>query len=253
MPRLKIYFFLLFLTLSNLLFGQSPSLATVGGLIGFPSIIDDGDNVTFQFDIQNVGDADFDGDLYVEYIVNDHYYPYTNSESVFEDYEVKFDGSDESPLLPTATYQVSHSRTIQISPNHFQLGKNIVVIWPAGEVNDDSNTPIMDGKVATDTILPAADSIRFEFDIYVLGVNDLDNAHAPRLVYVATQQQVFIQNNATVNYVEGVRLFDNYGRQLATYTAPLQPIDVQMLPASLYIAEIEMQDGKVYRTKFVKQ
>ena len=84
--------FLLF-TVSPLLSAQYPSLATVGGLIGFPAVINNGDNVTFQFDIQNVGDANFDGDLYVEYIVNDIFYPYTNPESVFEDYDVKFDGS----------------------------------------------------------------------------------------------------------------------------------------------------------------
>lgn len=244
--------FLLF-TVSPLLSAQYPSLATVGGLIGFPAVINNGDNVTFQFDIQNVGDANFDGDLYVDYIVNDIFYPYTNPESVFEDYDVKFDGTDEPALTPSATYQVSHSRTIQISPNHFQMGKNIVVLWPAGEINDDANTPIMDGKIAADTILPAADSIRFEFDIYALGNNQPNYANAPQLVYVAAQQQIFVQTKAGTSIPQEIQLFDNLGRQIAKYTLPLPTISVQMLPNALYIAQIKTQDGKIYRLKFVKQ
>jgi hypothetical protein len=129
MPNTKIVCYFLLLIVSPLVSAQYPSLATVGGLIGFPAVINNGDNVTFQFNIQNIGDADFDGDLYVDYIVNDIFYPYTNPESVFEDYDVKFDGTDEPALTPSATYQVSHSRTIQISPNHFRWAK---ILWCFG-------------------------------------------------------------------------------------------------------------------------
>lgn len=253
MPYSKLCCYFVLLVVSPLVFAQYPSLATVGGLIGFPTVINNGDNVTFQFSIQNVGNANFEGELYVDYIVNDVFYPYTNPESVFEDYEVKFDGTDEPALTSTATYQVSHSRTIQISPSHFQMGKNIVVLWPAGEINDDANTPTIDGKIAADTILPAADSIRFEFDIYALGVNEPDYANAPQLVYVATQQQIFVQTKAGTSIPQEIQLFDNLGRQIAKYTLPLPTINVQMLPNALYIAQIKTQDGNIYRLKFVKQ
>ena len=251
MKSIKFSLYFLLITFSYPLFAQA-SLSIIDGLIDFPASITDGQEIVFKCYVKNVGNEDFDGKLYLDYTANGDTFLHDEDESIFHDYELYLEDTNILPI--NDSIRISHIKTINVGFGGFQEGSNIVVLWPTGEVSEDINTPANDGRMSTIVILPPADSLHFQFSIHTAtATNNIEQATAPRLVYIATQQQVFIQNNATVNYVEGVRFFDNYGRQIAKYAAPLQPLDVQMLPAGLCIAEITMQNGKVYQAKFVKQ
>ena len=251
MKHIKPLFYCLLLTFSYSLLAQ-PSLTILGGLIDFPSNITDGQDVIFKCYVKNVGNEDFDGILRLDYTANGEDYSHEDDESIFHDFELVLEAENIMPA--NDSIRISHIENIHIGVGGFQEGSNIVVLWPSGEVNEDVNTPAANGRISAGVILPAADSLHFQFTMHTaVGINNLDTKIAPRLIYVAAQQQVFVQNNETNNALESVSFFDNWGRQLAKYAAPLQSLDVQTLPAAMYIAEMKMQNGKVYRTKFVKQ
>ncbi len=133
-------------------------------------------------------------------------------------------------LYPNETVPAVFS--IDIDPQYFIPGPDVVVVWP-----------ICTG--------PIADSVLIE--IFVETPNSIKDERNDLFAYIIMPDRIFLKNYRAATNIEQVRIFNLMGQQVAELNGNyISEVPVPNLPKGLYLCEFTTADKRRQVIKFLK-
>ncbi len=196
------------------------------------------DNVTVKVTVRNVGTTPFTGTI-------ESYYAQSGQTIIYS--PILIGTTPLHTLNPKDT--TSLNRPIYISPAVFNPGNNIVVVWPTSSGIEVTSKPAYHVIFVIDT-----------FD--VAGIHERDLHSGIHVFPVPASSLLFIESNTANNTIEGVRIYDVYGKIILDISSASPAlvrlndgqikVDVSSLSSGYYILETTDARKQQHRTKFVK-
>lgn len=121
--------------------------------------------------------------------------------------------------------------SVDVDPQYFTPGPDGIVIWP------------ISGQSISDSILLPID---------VLAPAAISNTAPEGFKMFCHTGQLHLLNANADNAVKQVRIFDLMGRSALTVTGDVAAIDIQALPAGIYLAEALLADNRRVVIKFLR-
>ncbi len=191
-------------------------------VIGLPDTLNANGTYSFSFQIRNVGNTLYSGSINFDFFV-DSMIP-GNTES-FGANQVGSFAPGDSAIVPV-TYNFS------ISNNTFNIGDNVVVVWPRA-INPNS----------------AVDSLTFH--VFITNLNSVEESDKTAdLKIFPNPAQDFVSFTSEKNRIEEVKLYDMSGRLVLQSKDHLK-IFTGHLTKGVYIAEAQFTDGIISRRKII--
>lgn len=175
-------------------------------------------NITYGVTVLNTGTQPFTGNFKVMIAVLD-------TSLMFP---VQFDSVTVTTNSMLAGDSVLVTITHNVDPLYFMDGNNTVVIWPAAN-----------GYQTTDTIFK---------DVFVIDFQEIDEFADNQLIIYPnpTSDYLYIKTNSTL---EKVRILNLEGKEIFVSDQPL--IDLSNYENGLYFIELKTEDGKLIRKKIM--
>lgn len=209
-------------TFSNKARAQFLGTFSIEQVIGLPDTLNANGTYSFAFQVRNVGNTLYSGSINFDFFV-DSMTPGTTE--TFGANQVGGFTPGDSAIVPV-TYNFS------ISNNTFNIGDNVVVVWPRA-INPNS----------------AADSLTFH--VYIANLNSVEESNkAADLKIFPNPAQDFVSFTSEKNIIEEVKLYDMSGRLVLQSKEHLK-IFTGHLTEGVYIAEAHFADGIISRRKII--
>lgn len=175
-------------------------------------------NITYGVTVLNTGTQPFTGNLNVMIAVLD-------TSLLFP---IPFDSVTVTTNSMLAGDSVLVTITHNVDPLYFMDGNNTVVIWPAAN-----------GYQTTDTIFK---------DVFVIDFQEIDELTGNQLIVYPnpTSDYLYIKTVATL---EKVRILNLEGKEIYSSNQPL--IDLSKYENGLYVLELKTESGKIVRKKIM--
>ncbi len=193
---------------------------SIDQVVGLPDTLNANGQYTFGFLLRNVGNSLYSGTINFDFYV-DSMVPGT-SQSFGVGQVGGFTPGDTSLIPVTYTF----------SNNTFNIGDNVVVVWPRA-INPNS----------------AADSLTFH--VYITNLNSVEESgKTSDLKIFPNPAQDFVSFTSEKNRIEEVRMYDMSGRLVLQSKEHLK-IFTGHLTEGVYIAEAYFADGIISRRKII--
>ena len=193
---------------------------SIDQVVGLPDTLNANGQYSFGFLVRNVGNSLYSGTINFDFYV-DSMTPGT-SQSFGVGQVGGFTPGDTSLIPVTYTF----------SNNTFNIGDNVVVVWPRA-INPNS----------------AADSLTFH--VYITNLNSVEESgKTSDLKIFPNPAQDFVSFTSEKNRIEEVRMYDMSGRLVLQSKEHLK-IFTGHLTEGVYIAEAYFADGIISRRKII--
>jgi len=207
---------------SNKAQAQFMGTFSIEQVIGLPDTLNANGTYSFAFQVRNVGNTLYSGSINFDFYV-DSMTPGTSQ---------SFGANQVGGFTPGDSAIVPVSYTFSISNNTFNIGDNVVVVWPRA-INPNS----------------AADSLTFH--VYIANLNSVEESNKTAdLKIFPNPAQDFISFTSEKNTIEEVKLYDMSGRLVLQSKEHLK-IFTGHLTEGVYIAEALFADGIISRRKII--
>lgn len=191
-------------------------------VVGLPDTLNANGTYSFAFQVRNVGNTLYSGSINFDFYV-DSMNPGTSQS--FGVNQVGGFSPGDSAIVPV-TYMFN------INNNTFNIGDNVVVVWPRG-ISPNS----------------AADSLTFH--VYITNLNSIEeSSKTADLKIFPNPANDFVSFSSDKNRIEEVKLYDMSGRLVLQSKEHLK-IFTGHLTEGVYIAEAHFTDGIISRRKII--
>ncbi len=139
-----------------------------------------------------------------------------------------YSGGSQITLAPNESVPAIFS--VNINPQFFAPGPDVVVVWP----------------ICTS---PISDSVRIP--LIIRGPNGIAEGNKDRFTYIVTDHKIFLQNKTTETNFKQVRIVNLLGQTVSSFSANfISEIPVADLPKGIYLCEITATDNTRKVIKF---
>lgn len=191
-------------------------------VVGLPDTLNANTSYSFGFQVRNVGNTLYSGSINFDFYV-DSMVPGTTQ---------SFGANQLGGFAPGDSAVVPVTYLFSINNNTFNIGDNVVVVWPRA-INPNS----------------AADSLTFH--VFITNLNSVEESNkAADLKIFPNPAQDFISFTSEKNKIEKVKLYDMSGRLVLQSSEHLK-IFTGHLTEGVYIAEAHFADGIITRRKII--
>ena len=195
---------------------------SIDQVVGLPDTLNANGQYSFGFLLRNVGNSLYSGTINFDFYV-DSMVPGTSQ---------SFGVGQVGGFTPGDTSLIPVTYTFSISNNTFNIGDNVVVVWPRA-INPNS----------------AADSLTFH--VYITNLNSVEESgKTSDLKIFPNPAQDFVSFTSEKNTIEEVRMYDMSGRLVLQSKEHLK-IFTGHLTEGVYIAEAHFADGIISRRKII--
>ncbi len=195
---------------------------SIDSVVGLPDTVNANASYSFGFRVRNVGNTLYSGTISFDFYV-DSMNPGTSQS--FGTGQVGGFAPDDTATIPV-TYLFS------INNNTFNIGDNVVVVWPRG-INSNS----------------ALDSLTFH--VYVTNINSInESSKTTDLKIFPNPAKDFVCFISEKNKIEAVKIYDMSGRLVLQSKEHLK-IFTGNFSEGVYVAEVLFLDGVISRRKIV--
>lgn len=204
---------------------QAQFIATLSieDVVGLPDTLNANATYSFGFKVRNVGNTLYSGSINFDFYVDTFNTPGTIQ---------SFGANQVGGFAPGDSAVVPVTYTFSISNNTFNIGDNVVVVWPRA-INSNS----------------AIDSLTFH--VYLSNINSVDESEKTSdLKIFPNPAQDFVSFTSEKNKIEEVRLYDMSGRLVLQSKQHLK-IFTGQLTQGVYIAEALFSDEIISRRKII--
>jgi hypothetical protein len=209
-------------TFSNKTQAQFIGTFSIEQVIGLPDTLNANGTYSFAFQVRNVGNTLYSGSINFDFYV-DSMTPGTSQ---------SFGVNQVGGFTPGDSAIVPVTYTFSISNNTFNIGDNVVVVWPRA-INPNS----------------AADSLTFH--VYIANLNSLEESgKTADLKIFPNPAKDFVTFTSEKNTIEEVKLYDMSGRLVLQSKEHLK-IFTGHLTQGVYLAETHFSDGVISRRKII--
>jgi hypothetical protein len=223
-PILILSTILLLNIFSTKTYAQFIGTFSIQSVVGLPDTLIADSAYSFGFLVENSGNTIYSGTIDFDFFVSNNNPDSTHTFGVGQ--VGNFTPSD-TVVMPVNNYAFS------VTDNTFNIGDNVVVVWPRGLGNS--------------TVL---DSLTFHVYITDLsGINEDGKTNSDLKIFPNPARD-FVSFSSEKNKIELLRIFDMSGRLVLQSKSPLK-IFTGHLREGIYIAEVQMKDGLITRQKFL--
>lgn len=195
---------------------------SIQAVVGLPDTVSTNATYSFGFRVANVGNTIYSGTIDFDFLV-DSINP--GSLQSFGVWQVGGFAPGDSVIIPVSNYA--------FSLNTFNLGDNVVVVWPRGLGNSN-----------------ALDSLTFHVYVTNLsGINENEKRNSDLRIFPNPSKDI-INFTSEKNMIDEVRIYDVSGR-LALESKSHLNIFTAQLTEGVYIAEVKFSDGIIIRRKIM--
>ncbi len=195
---------------------------SIDTVVGLPDTVNVNSSYSFNFIVRNVGNTTYSGSFNFDFYVD------TMSGSI-----ASFGAGQTGNFFPgdTVTFPVTY--LFSVNNNTFNIGDNVVVVWPRA----------LPGSTASDSLT---------FHVYVTDFNGIDETWETNsdLKIFPNPAKDFLSFTSEKNRIEEVRLYDMSGRLVLQSKTHLK-VFTGNLTCGIYIAEAVLSDGTVTRKKII--
>lgn len=196
---------------------------SIQAVTGLPDTLHANSAYAFGFQVVNVGNTVYSGTISFDFLTS---LSQPGNAQTFGTGQVGSFAPDDSVSIPV-TY------TFSINSNTFDIGDNVVVVWPRA-INNNS----------------AADSLTFHVFITNLnGVEESNKANTDLKIFPNPAND-FVSFTSDKREVEEVRFYDVSGK-LVLHSKDNMNIFTGQLIRGLYITETTLSDGIIIRRKII--
>ncbi len=207
---------------SNKAQAQFMGIFSIEQVVGLPDTLNANGQYSFGFMVRNVGNSLYSGTINFDFFV-DSMTPGTSQ---------SFGVGQVGGFTPGDTATIPVTYTFSISNNTFNIGDNVVVVWPRG-INPNSTL----------------DSLTFH--VYITNLNGVEeNEKTSDLKVFPNPANDFVSFTSEKNKIEEVRLYDMSGRLVLVSKEHLK-IFTGHLTEGIYIAEAVFSNSVITRRKII--
>lgn len=214
---------ILFALSGNKVHAQFMGIFSIQAVVGLPDTLVANTTYSFAFLVKNVGNTLYSGSINFDFRVNGS--PGGNIQS--------FGANQVGGFTPGDTVLVPVTYNFSINNNTFNIGDNVVVVWPRA-INANS----------------AADSLTFH--VYLTNINNIDENEKTNsdLKIFPNPADDFVNFISVKKSIDEVKLYDITGK-LILRNKTVAKIFTGNFIQGIYIAEVRFTDGTVDRRKFI--
>jgi hypothetical protein len=196
---------------------------SIDTVVGLPDTLNANSSYTFGIRVRNVGNTTYSGSFNFDFYVD------TLSPGTL----FSFGSGQTGGFLPGDTVTFPISYTFSINNNTFNIGDNVVVVWPRA----------LQGSTALDSL---------SFHVYIADLNGVDEKDKPTtdLKIFPNPAKDFLSFSSEKNKIEEVRIYDMSGRLVLQSKEHLK-VFTGHLTEGIYIAEAQLSNGLITRRKII--
>ncbi len=195
---------------------------SIDSLVGLPDTVNANSSYMFGFKVRNAGNTTYSGSFSFDFFVD------TMNGAISS-----FGAGQTGSFFPGDTITIPVSYQFSISNNTFNIGDNVVVVWPRA----------LPGSTVLDSLT---------FHVYVTNLNGIDENGKTNsdLKVFPNPAKDFVSFTSEKNKIEEVRIYDMSGRLVLQSKSHLK-IFTGNLTYGVYIAEAILSDGIITRKKII--
>ena len=195
---------------------------SIDTVVGLPDTLNANSSYTFGFRVRNVGNTTYSGSFNFDFYVD------TMNGAIFS-----FGAGQTGNFFPGDTVTFNVTYLFSINNNTFNIGDNVVVVWPRA----------LPGSTALDSLT---------FHVYITNLNGIDDTGKTNsdLKIFPNPAKDFLSFTSEKNKIEEVRLYDMSGRLVLQSKSHLK-VFTGNLTCGIYIAEAVLSDGIITRKKII--
>lgn len=202
---------------------QFNGLFSIEQVVGLPDTLNANGTYSFSFLVRNVGNTLYSGSLNFDFYIDTLNPPDTIA---------SFGANQVGSFTPGDSAIVPVTYLFSIDNNTFNIGDNVVVVWPRA-INPNS----------------AADSLTFH--VFITNLNSVEERDKTAdLNIFPNPAKDFVSFTSEKNRIEEVKLYDMSGRLVLQSKEHLK-IFTGHLTEGVYIAEAHFADGIISRRKII--
>ncbi len=214
---------LLFTLLTTKTQAQFIGTFSIDTVTGLPDTLVANSQYTFGFKVRNAGNTTYSGSINFDFYI-DSLNPGTN---------LSFGSGQTGNFLPGDTVTFPITYLFSINNNTFNIGDNVIVVWPRGLV----------GSSALDSLI---------FHVYITNPNGVEEKEKTNsdLKIFPNPAKDFVSFTSEKNKIETIRIYDMSGRLMLQSKEHLK-IFTGNLAEGIYIAEAQLSGGIITRKRII--
>lgn len=219
---LFLSFIVLLTVLNTKTQAQFSGTFSIDAVVGLPDTVNANSNYSFGFLVRNAGNTAYSGSINFDFFID------SLNGSIFS-----FGAGQTGGFLPDDTVIMPVNYNFSISNNTFNIGDNVVVVWPRGLI----------GSTAVDSLT---------FHVYITNLNGIDETGKTNsdLKIFPNPANDFVSFTSDKNRIEAIQIYDMSGRLVLQSESHLK-IFTGNLTYGVYIAEVNFSDGIITRKKII--